>query len=115
MKHREICECVFCHLHCPACESTDLEVEFKPVMRFVNDIENELSINWEESEIEVTCQDCGDFLQHGEWGEDPRLAGLAAGIGDAIGLGHLLSVKISEEGEVTHSAFNFVPAEKVAA
>ena len=114
MKHRDHCTCVFCHLHCQECESTNLDVEFKPVLRFLNNIKNELDITWEGSEIEVICQDCGDSFRHTDWEEDPVLERLAAGIGDAIGLGHGISVEINDEGAVNHTAYVFVPTKKVA-
>jgi len=89
------------------CDSTKLDVTFKPVLSLQNNTKNSLSVNWWDSEIRVVCEDCGaDLEMEPEWDGDVRLEGLAKGLGKAIGLADKTVATIDEDGVIGCEKYN---------
>jgi ribosomal protein S27E len=102
------CDCIFCNAKCPDCGSTQVEIIYKPEYTLSNDMENNLDIRVTDSHVELTCEDCGAWIQDDT---DGRLNVLGQALYKHIGVSeHQITI---EHGKIKTAAVTWTVNEKI--
>ena len=69
MEKKQVCkgnDCIFCNSKCPACDSMNIRVTFKPIFEYENGTVTDIDISRVGAEIELECYACGEHFNDDE-------------------------------------------------
>jgi len=100
----QMCNCIFCNSKCPECGSKEVEVDFTVRYRFNNDMEDQIFVDMDDSQVSLHCNDCdldrthgGVFFDISSGDQDERLQPLYKTLHDHIASSTTKSIEIDQK------------------
>lgn len=108
--HQPKCNCIFCTLKCPMCDSPDVGIEFNTSYKGSHFVEDELRFINVGDTVRLTCNSCHGEIESGEQGDsqESSLKALQDAIHDVF-VDDMYRVCIDKDFNITCTAYRYKP------